>query len=59
MRIVGIVLAVIAIGFLIGAYDDQNAARKNTEQTLDLKEGTMFDPWKDEWYGIGPWWKKW
>ena len=23
------------------------------------KPGIQFDPWTDEWYGSGPWWKKW
>ena len=22
-------------------------------------QGIQFNPWTDEWYGKGPWWKKW
>ena len=27
--------------------------------TLDVNQHIHFDPWLDEWYGEGPWWKKW
>jgi hypothetical protein len=31
---------------------DQGAA-------ANKKQSVLFDPWTDEWYGSGPWWKKW
>ena len=31
---------------------------RGNHQALD-KHGIHFDPWRDEWYGFGPWWKKW
>lgn len=31
---------------------------RGNHQALD-EHGFHFDPWRDEWYGFGPWWKKW
>ena len=31
----------------------------NQQDVPDGKQNIHFDPWLDEWYGSGPWWKKW
>ena len=34
------------------------STEKNDCQTTNVQH-MNFDPWTDEWYGKGPWWKKW
>lgn len=31
----------------------------NQQNVPNGKQNIHFDPWMDEWYGSGPWWKKW
>ena len=59
------VLAVIAAGLqwllqVIPQCDEQKyPGPNNPREVLDQKQNIHFDPWTDEWYGTGPWWKKW
>ena len=36
-----------------------NSVPNNQGAVADKKQSVLFDPWADEWYGSGPWWKKW
>ena len=36
-----------------------NSVLNNQGAVADKKLRVLFDPWTDEWYGSGPWWKKW
>ena len=36
-----------------------NSVPNNQCAVADKKQSVLFDPWTDEWYGSGPWWKKW
>ena len=36
-----------------------NSVLNNQGAVADKKQSVLFDPWADEWYGSGPWWKKW
>ena len=59
------VLAVIAAGLqwllrVIPQRDERNTPEPNNPYVVpDQKQNIHFDPWTDEWYGAGPWWKKW
>ena len=59
------VLAVIAAGLqwllrVIPQCDEQKyPGPNNPREVPDQKQNIHFDPWTDEWYGTGPWWKKW
>ena len=59
------VLAVIAAGLqwllqVIPQCDEQKYPGPNKPREVpDQKQNIHFDPWTDEWYGTGPWWKKW
>ena len=52
-------LSAIALAFFCGLFDDQNPGQGNPNKDTNIPDDTQFDPWKDEWYGNGPWWKKW
>ena len=41
------------------AFDDVEDPNETFEQTIESHEDIQFNPWTDEWYGEGPWWKKW
>ena len=49
----------VTSGFLIGLFDDVEDPNETFEQTIESHEDIQFNPWTDEWYGEGPWWKKW
>ena len=54
-----ILLIMVTSGFLIGLFDDVEDPNEPFEQTIESHEDIQFNPWTDEWYGEGPWWKKW
>lgn len=56
---IGIIVLVAGICILFGNIDDQENAVENSAEQPVQQEEIQFDPWVDEWYGEGPWWKKW
>ena len=57
--VVVIGLIMIAGGFFLGLFDDVEVENEESEYEMNLRDDIQFDPWADEWYGHGPWWKKW
>ena len=46
--------------FSSGSRENQTNPGMNSHRAVpDRKQNIQFDPWTDEWYGSGPWWKKW
>ena len=52
-------ITLAGIAFFIGAFDDKSGGQDIERQDKEGPDDIQFDPWKDEWYGTGPWWKKW
>ena len=38
---------------------DNHSREVVPKKQLKQIQGIQFNPWTDEWYGKGPWWKKW
>ena len=57
--VVLVALIMIAGGFILGLFDDVEVENEDAEYELNLRDDIQIDPWADEWYGNGPWWKKW
>lgn len=57
--VVLVALIMIAGGFFLGLFDDVEVENEDAEYEMNLRDDIQFDPWTDEWYGEGPWWKKW
>ena len=57
--VVLVALIMIAGGFFLGLFDDVEVENEESEYEMNLRDDVQFDPWVDEWYGHGPWWKKW
>lgn len=58
MLIVCLVIAIF-VGFILGVFGEEDDQRAHSTQGLESQDDIQFDPWTDEWYGQGPWWKKW
>lgn len=59
--IIAAVMFILAIGFFLGLFDEDKESRRtgSKERENTAQDEITFDPWTDEWYGEGPWWKKW
>lgn len=57
--LIAVILIVVAAGFFLGMFDDVEVRREPLKHELNPHDDIQFDPWTDEWYGEGPWWKKW
>lgn len=49
----------IGIGLILGLFGEEDNNTNSSVQETVSQDDIKFDPWTDEWYGQGPWWKKW
>ena len=57
--IIAVLVVFAAICYFVGCTGDQSEAPVIRSEKVEITEERQFDPWVDEWYGEGPWWKKW
>jgi hypothetical protein len=57
--IIAVLVVFAVICYFVGCTEDQSEAPGIRSEKVETTEEKQFDPWVDEWYGEGPWWKKW